>query len=91
MKFWGFAIVFAALAVWFGSGMVESRNKAVEQGYQIAQLTRQIAALEEQIEKLKITRAQLLEPSRLKRTAKLNHLHETTSKNVVVMEAEYIQ
>lgn len=87
MRFWFIMIGFGAAFVWCSARVVQSRNTAVEQGYRIAELTREVEALEEDIEKLKIIRAALLEPSRLKERAKQQMLHEATPSEVVVMKA----
>ena len=81
-------IVFGGAFVWCSARVVKSRNMAVEQGYRIADLTREVERVEEDIEKLKILRAALLEPSRLKSRAKQKSLHEATPGEVVVMKAK---
>ena len=88
MRFWFVMIIFGAAFVWCSARVVKSRNMAVEQGYRIAELTREVESLEEEIGKLKILRAALLEPSRLKARAKQQSLHEATPVEVVVMKAK---
>lgn len=88
MRFWVLMIAFGAAFVWCASRVVQSRNQAVEQGYRIAELTREIETLEEDMEKLKIVRASLLKPSRLKARAKTQALKEAKPSDVVVMRNE---
>ena len=88
MRFWFVMIAFGAAFVWCAVRVVHSRNQAVEQGYRIAELTKEVEKLEDDIEKLKILRAALLEPSRLKARAAKQNLHEATPSEVVVMKAE---
>ncbi len=80
-------VAFGAAIVWCAVRVVHARNQAVEQGYRIAELTRDVEQLEDDIEKLKILRAALLEPSRLKARAKHQNLHEAGPSEVVVMKA----
>ena len=87
MRFWILMLAFGAGFVWCASRVVKSRNQAVEQGYRIAELTREVEELEEDIEKLKIVRAALLKPNRLKARAKNQSLREATPGDVVVMKA----
>ena len=86
MRFWILIIAFGAGFVWCASRVVKSRNQAVEQGYRIAELTKEVESLEEDIEKLKIVRAALLKPSRLKSRAKIQSLREAAPNDVVVMK-----
>jgi len=88
MRFWLLIIAFGAAFVWCASRVVQSRNQAVEQGYRIAELTREVESLEEDIEKLKIVRAALLKPGRLKARAKMQALREATPNDVVVMKGD---
>ena len=88
MRFWLLIIAFGAGFVWCASRVVKSRNQAVEQGYRIAELTREVESLEEDIEKLKIVRAALLKPSRLKARAKTQALREAAPNDVVVMKGD---
>ena len=87
MRFWILMLAVGAGFVWCASRVVKSRNQAVEQGYRIAELTREVEELEEDIEKLKIVRAALLKPNRLKARAKNQSLREATPGDVVVMKA----
>ena len=85
MRFFVLTLCTVAALVWQGTKVVAARQQEVQRGFEIADATSEQHRLEEELRKLRIDRAALLDPKRLEQAALADGLRVPAPDQVVVV------
>ena len=85
MRFFLLTLCTVAALVWCGAVVVQARHREVAHSFEIADATAEQRRLEEELRKLRIDRAALLDPKRLEQAAYADGLRVPGPDQVVVV------